>query len=151
MTDRRPVRWRQWPQALAPNEAVELKRTRVGVAKCGHHYSLLRCATLLSWRINVPLEEIVVFYPLHLRPNVSRNIRRQRAEKGLDDFQGLTICATRDLKRLAVAFRIEDVEAHRTPADPYHVNIRTREGKRRIEPAPLYSKDESNLGKEIRE
>lgn len=146
-----PRRWRYWPQALAPSEVVELKRTRTGAVKHGRHYSLLRCAMLLSERVHVPIEEIVVFYPVRLRASVSRRIRHTRSEKGLEEFKGLTICATDELKFLAIAFRIEDVEAHRTPADAYHVNIRTRAGKRRIEPAPLYTKEESNLGKEIRE
>lgn len=117
-----------------------------------YHRALLRAARKLSERFTppLPLEAIVVFYPSKFRVRVSGNLSYLKSRGSLEEFKGLTISATKNLSALAVAFRIEDVEAHRTPADAYHVTIRTREGKRGIEPAPLYTKEESNLGREIR-
>lgn len=148
-------RWRRWPQGLAANQVLPLfRRGRAKIPGTGYQYTLLNAAKRLSARFTpeLPLEKIVVFYPRRLYGHISKNLYRTRASAGLDEFKGLIICSNPELRSLCVAFLISDVEAHRTPADAYHVDFRANGNRRRkIEPVPLYTAEESNLGYEITE
>jgi len=140
------ARWTLWPQALAPNV---VGRMTLGPA---YSYSLLRAAQQLSAKLKppLPINKIVVFYPRRFAKAVSLHLLRTRKRKGLGEFKGLSICASSRLCHVCMAFRIEDVENHRTPADAYHVDIQARGGKKNIEPVPLYAAEE-NFGQEIHE
>lgn len=150
----KPVRWwAAWPQEIAPSEAGPFRRPKTKSERGrapGYQYKLLYVAKRLADRLDdMPLAKIVVFYPAWARPHVARNLQRARKKLGaLSEFQGLSVCATRSLRELCMAFRIEDVENHRTPADAYYIRIQGgKAGK--LEPVPLYTEEESNLGKEI--
>lgn len=120
----------------------------------GRSHRLLLIAERLAARTQTPLDGIVVFYPRHLASCINSHLWMVKKAMGIDAylerFKGLTICATPRLVQVAVAFRIEDVEQHRTPADAYYLRAYRTEAERnrcRMDPEPIYTAEE-NFGRE---
>jgi hypothetical protein len=156
LSERRVLEWVHWPQALAPSVTVGMEKHKGSGA--GFVSAIGMAGQALSARFDPPLptDRIVVFYPKRKAAVVKRSIRyRRHATRkggGLTDLKGLSICATRRLQGVCMAFRIEDVEAHRTPADCYYVKVESPgRSAKKLNPEPLYAEAESNLGTEIHE
>ena len=122
-------------------------------ANKGRGHRLLLVAERLAARTDTPIDGIVVFYPRHLNASINSSLWSIKQYMGIDayleKFKGLTICATPRLVQVAIAFRIEDVEQHRTPADAYYLRAYKTDAERNrcmMEPEPIYSAEE-NFGK----
>jgi hypothetical protein len=146
--------WTEWPQSFARHEEIGLG-TRGRYATKGRGHRLLLVAERLAARSKTPIDGIVVFYPRHMNNAINSHLWFLKQRLGIDEylkrFKGLTICATPRLVHVAIAFRIEDVENHRTPADAYYLRAYRTEAERNrclVDPAPIYTAEE-NEGREI--
>jgi hypothetical protein len=136
------------------NEVTTLTNgnARVHHKDSGYVDKMLLCAKTLAERANVALGDVVVFYPRHLGDhNIWKTIQRKPS---LEKYKGLTICTTTSLRENCMAFLIKDVEAHKTPANAYFVKVKRPRKKDldvKLNPEPVYTAEESNLGEEIHE
>lgn len=149
--------WLHWPQGIAPSAwywmrdplKVQAQKRFRKLDRMSYIMRIVNCAKLLIVQLKdrgPTMDEIVVFYPQKYHHLVTDNLRKKH--RTAIAARGLSICSTPHLRTRCMAFRIADVEQHKTPADPYFVQITASAG-RRIRPAPIYTAEESGIGEVI--